>query len=175
VRVLITGAAGAGTSTVGHLLAKTQGAFFLEADGIYWSPSTPPFQQKRSTKERRELMLAALDKHAQLVVAGSIMQWGEQIENAFDWIVFLYAPVELRLARIKARDTRLFGVVNPQFLTWAEQYETGSLSGRSLAKHTQWLDQRTCPILRLAATSSPSTLAQAIIEHINTMRHRTTN
>jgi adenylate kinase family enzyme len=43
MRVLITGASGSGTTTLGRALAARLGFAFLDADDYYWLPSDLPF------------------------------------------------------------------------------------------------------------------------------------
>jgi hypothetical protein len=35
------------------------------------------------------------------------------------------------------------------FLDWAAQYDAGDLPGRSRARHEAWINQLSCPVLRL--------------------------
>lgn len=146
MRILITGAAGVGTSA----LAEHRQARLLEADDYYWLPTWPPYQQRRPASERLDLLLAQLQGADQVVVAGSVMGWGQAIENGFDRIVFLYASTSLRIARLQKRELERFGEANPDFLAWAAQYDEGAQEGRSLARHRQWLAGRTCPVLELS-------------------------
>lgn len=164
MRLLITGAAGSGTSTLGQLLATRLGLELQEADDIYWLPSTPPFQHKRPYAERHEMMAGVLSGATGIVVAGSVMSWGSEIENAFDAIVFLTAPTQIRLERIKQRDIQRFGAIDPKFLDWAAQYDSGKMKGRSLARHNSWLADRICPVLPLESIQEPKTLAQEVCE-----------
>ena len=83
------------------------------------------------------------------VLSGSIVGWGPEIEDAFDLVVFLYLPAEIRIERLKAREAARDGVADPSFLEWAAQYDQGPPEGRSLAKHLAFLAARPCPILRL--------------------------
>ena len=55
----------------------------------------------------------------------------------------------IRVARLHERETARFGKADPVFLEWAAQYDEGRLSGRSLSRHTKWLAERSCPIIRL--------------------------
>lgn len=167
MRLLITGAAGSGTSTLGKLLASLLGHEFQDADDIYWLPTTPPFQHKRPYAERHEIMDGVLSNARGIVVAGSVMSWGREIENAFDAIVFLTAPTQVRLERIKQRDIQRFGVVDSEFLDWAAQYDSGMMPGRSLARHNSWLADRTCPVLPLESIQEPETLAQEVCEWLD--------
>lgn len=170
MRILVTGAAGSGTSTLGKLLATRLGAVFQEADDIYWLDTTPPFQQKRSKEKRREMLSKIIRGTNVLVVAGSVMSWGTDIEDAFDAIVFLTAPVRTRLERIKRRDIQQFGAVDPAFLEWAAQYDDGGMGGRSLARHNVWLAERSCPVLAIESTQEPDMLAQKVCDSLDIAR-----
>jgi uridine kinase len=148
MRVLITGASGAGTTTLGAALATTLGAVFCDADDLYWLPTQPPFTAKRDRAERAALLAEVLG-HARVVVAGSIMGWDRALEDAFDLVVFLRLDTAIRIARLRERELRLHGRIDPAFLAWAEQYEVGPPSGRSLQNQQAWLATLACQVLRL--------------------------
>lgn len=150
MRILITGAAGSGTSTLAAALAGQCQARLLEADDYYWLPSWPPYQQRRPASERLDLLLAQLRAAEEVVVAGSVMGWGPMLEDGFDLVVFLYASTSLRIARLQQREIARFGRANSDFLAWAAQYDEGAQEGRSLARHRQWLAERTCPVFELS-------------------------
>lgn len=154
MHILITGAAGSGTSTLGQALAKDLNAAFLEADDFYWLETDPPFAKKRPVEERRRLMMSSLESYSNAVVSGSVMTWGKQVENAFDVIIFLYVETSIRLKRLREREAYLFGTADPDFLEWAAQYDQGTAPGRSLARHQSWLEQRACPIIKLEGAMS---------------------
>ena len=56
--------------------------------------------------------------------------------------------------RLREREIRRFGRVDPAFLAWAAQYDEGPLEGRSLSKHQAWLAKRRCTVLRLDGDTS---------------------
>src|SRR5580698_7085733 len=147
--ILITGASGSGTSTLGAALAKELGIAHLEADDYYWLPTVPPFTTKRDHAERLVSVLRDVRAKQSAVMAGSIMDWGLELENAFDLIVFLYLDAAIRVERLRKRETEFLGKVDEEFLEWAAQYDEGVLGGRSLAKHQAWLSARTCRVLKL--------------------------
>src|SRR5512139_3217012 len=126
MRILITGAAGSGTTTLGRALAVKVGASFIEADDHFWVASEPPYQTKQPPAERLRSILDALDRSPVAVVAGSVVDWGFDLENSFSHIVFLAAPTEVRLARLRQREMIRFGKVNDAFLAWAAQYDEGT-------------------------------------------------
>jgi hypothetical protein len=145
----ITGASGSGTSTLGKALAGELEGAFLDADDFFWSPSDPPFQVRRPVEERRSLLLAELSRADIAVLSGSVNAWGIEVEDAFDFVVFLYVDTALRLERLRERELQRFGKANPAFLDWAAQYDEGPPEGRSLAKQRAWLSARSCPVLNL--------------------------
>ena len=147
--ILITGAAGTGTSTLADALAKELSTTHLEADDFLWLPSNPPYQHLADKTQRGERLLQEMRSHGRAVVAGSVMDWGQPLENEFDLVVFLYLPVELRLERLERREVERFGQAKPEFLVWAAQYDEGGVLGRSLGRHQEWLSVRTCAVLRL--------------------------
>lgn len=153
-KILITGAAGTGTTTLAQALATALGATHLEADDFLWLPTRPPYQHLADKAQRDKRLLQAIRSVDHAVVAGSVMGWGQVLEDEFDLVVFLYLPVEIRLQRLERREIQRFGSARPEFLAWAAQYDAGNADGRSLGKHQQWLSERACPVLRLEGDMS---------------------
>ncbi|HEY4238326.1 MAG TPA: hypothetical protein VGM88_00845 [Kofleriaceae bacterium] len=149
MRLLVIGASGSGTSTLGEALAEAYGCRWVDLDDLYWLPTQPRFQQKRDHAARRELMLRELAAHANLVASGSPMRWGAAVEDAFDGIVFLTLDAATRVERLRARELARLGAVDEEFLAWAARYDDGDWSGRSRKLHEAWLAERTARILRL--------------------------
>jgi len=166
-RILVTGAAGSGTSTLAAAVARRLGGSPIEADYFYWLPSTPPYRERRPADERRALALEALSAPGPLVVAGSVMRWGAEVEDAFDLIVFLRVPTALRLARLREREMRRFGRVNEAFLQWAADYDTGTTEGRDLSTHLAWLGARTAPRVTV---EGPFSVEEAMAQVLGALR-----
>lgn len=151
MRLLVTGASGSGTTTLGKAIAEQHGWSWLDTDEVYWLPSDPPFQRKRDVDQRRLLLRSRLAASTHIVVSGSLMGWDESAEDGFDRIVFLQAPAEVRVTRLREREQRALGRVDEAFIAWAAQYDEGALPGRNLQRHLAWLAARRCPILRLSS------------------------
>lgn len=164
MHILITGASGSGTTTLGSALARTLSSRHLDADDFYWLPSSPPFQHKRDHADRLRLACAELQRDHAVVLSGSVVGWGAALEDAFGLVVFLYLPTRLRVERLRRREQEQLGHVDEAFVEWAAQYDQGPPSGRSLAKHTAWLAQRTCPVLRLEGDLSVADRVAKIVE-----------
>ena len=148
MRILITGAAGSGTSTLAAAWAQHGKAVAIEADDFLWLPTDPTYTAQREPEERRVLFTQAALAHPHCVVAGSVGGWG--VDDLFDAVVFLYVETEVRLNRLRSREMARFGQVDPAFLEWAGQYDAGPPQGRSLAKQEAWLRTLRCPVIRCA-------------------------
>jgi adenylate kinase family enzyme len=168
VRVLITGAAGAGTTTLGRALAERIGADVLDADDYFWLPSMPPYQSKRPPEDRIGLMLNDLRDIQRAVISGSIVGWGRLLEDSLSMVVFLSVPSEIRVARLRSREMERYGHANEEFLRWASQYDEGRLPGPSRAIHERWLEQRKCPILRIEGNVSTAEALSRVAELLST-------
>lgn len=149
MRILVTGAAGSGTSTLARALAAALCVRAFEADDYFWLNTSPPFTTKRDPQQRLALFLRDLERTPGAVIAGSIIDWGVELEDSLSLIVFLTAPAAVRVERLRRREEALFGHVNPAFLDWAAQYDEGRLPGRSRARHEQWLAARSARIVRI--------------------------
>ena len=149
MRVLVTGASGSGTTTLGRALSRELGVAFFDADDYFWVPTEPPYRQQRDPGARLSLLVADLAKVPQSVTAGSVINWGRELEDSFSLIVFLTLPPELRLARLCEREVARFGRADPQFLASAARYDDGSVDVNSRTGDEEWLTKRSCAVLRI--------------------------
>jgi adenylate kinase family enzyme len=154
LRVLILGASGTGTTTLGRALGNDLSCRVFDTDDYYWLPSTPAFQRKQDPAIRLAKLRQDLEFPSHAIISGSILNWGLELEDSLSLIVFLIVPTDIRVARLQTREMRLYGRVDPEFLAWAAQYDEGKMSGRSREKHEKWLSQRTCPVLRIEGDTS---------------------
>ena len=159
-RIHIMGASGAGVTSLGRALADALAIPHHDTDDYFWQPTTPPYRDMREIPERLRLMREVFLPRADWVLSGSLANWGDAIIPAFDLVVFLTTPREIRLQRLRAREATRFGAdaVTPggwrhqeteAFIAWASHYEDGDREGRGLARHRAWLAALPCPVLRL--------------------------
>jgi adenylate kinase family enzyme len=159
-RIHITGASGAGVTSLGRAVANALAIPHHDTDDYLWQPATPPFQKVRERADRLRLMQEMFLPRAEWALSGSLAGWGDAIIPAFDLVVFLATPREIRLQRLRAREAMRYGAdaVAPggwrhketeEFIAWASHYEDGDLASRSLSKHEAWLAALPCPVLRL--------------------------
>lgn len=160
MKILIFGASGSGTTTLGEQLAERTGFVHLEVDDYYWRATEPPFQEKVPLAERTEKLTKDFKKYADVIVVGSLVNWGEQWERAFDLAVFIYLDPEIRMARLEKREFDRYGDKlltdrqtqhrSAEFKQWAKKYDDPDFTGRSFQVHNDWMKRLNCPVLRIA-------------------------
>lgn len=165
LRLHITGASGAGTTTLGKALAGRLKIAHLDTDDFYWLPSEPAFSEARPPAERLLLLHSAFTQLGSWVLSGSVAGWGTSIALRLDLVIFLSVPTPVRLARLQTREIERFGPsrlapggnqheIHEAFMNWAALYDSGPPSGRSRARHERWLATLACPVLRLEGERS---------------------
>lgn len=176
-RVHITGASGSGTTTLGRALADALGVPCHDSDDFYWLPTDPPYRAKRAVADRLRLCREIFLDRDGWVLSGALESWGEEVVRRVDAIVYLAVPAEVRIARLRAREARRFGLAAVQpggwrhretedFIEWASHYDDGTREGRSLARHVSWLARQTCLVVRLDGTRPTSELVALVTEKL---------
>lgn len=174
-RIHITGASGAGVTTLGRALADALALPHHDTDDYYWKPTEPPYRDKRASGDRVRLMQEMFVPRAGWVLSGSLDGWGDVLVPCFDLVVFLKTPPELRVNRLRMREATRFGAdsIGPggwrfeeaaAFFDWALHYEDGTQEGRSLARHEAWLAKLPCPVLRLEGSRPVGELVGEVLK-----------
>jgi adenylate kinase family enzyme len=172
-RIHIMGASGSGATSLGRALADAMALPHHDTDNYFWQPTIPPYQRKRKIADRLRLMHEMFVPRADWVLSGSVEGWGDTLIPYFDLVVFLTTPREIRLQRLRARETMHFGAdavaaggwrhtETEEFIEWASHYEAGDREGRNLAKHQAWLATLPCPVLRLDGSRPLSELVAEV-------------
>lgn len=155
----IYGASGAGTSTLGKFICTRLGYLFMDTDDYFWEPDNPPYTRKRNIADRFALMRRDMDQHGNVVISGSLVDWGDELIPCFTLAVRVETNTEIRIDRLKRRERAHFGNrIDPggdmyenheEFIAWAPSYDGGGLDMRSKAKHDEWQKQLQCPQILL--------------------------
>lgn len=144
----IYGASGSGTSTLGRKISDELGYKFMDTDDYFWIPTNPKYQIKRDRVERISLMMKEIEKSDNVVISGSLVDWGDELIPLFTLAVRLIADTDIRIARLRKREYDRFGKridfggdmyeQHEQFIKWAKNYDYGDLNMRSKANHDEW-------------------------------------
>lgn len=100
----IFGASGAGTSTLGKKICEELGYFFMDTDDYFWEPTDPKYTVKRSFEERLRLMKEDIEKHDQIVISGSLVDWGDELVPLFTLAIRLVTDTDVRIERLRKRE-----------------------------------------------------------------------
>jgi hypothetical protein len=172
-RIGITGAPGCGVTTLGAALAARLGAVPIDTDDHYWVDTDPPYRDKYDVPERLRRIAAEQARTGRWVLSGTLQGWAESAMKDAQLIVFLEAPTEIRMARLRRREQARFGDallpggamhdIHCAFILWAAQYEEGTQGGRSRPKQERWLAGLEIPVLRLDSTQATDQLVTQIL------------
>ena len=155
----IFGASGSGTTTLGGKISRELGCLHMDTDDYFWLPTDPKFTAKRPVPERLRLMEQEMDRAEEVVISGSLTDWGDPLIPRFTLAIRIEMDPAIRMERILARERQRYGSriepggdmyeTSQAFLEWARSYDTGGPEIRSRAKHDQWQKLLTCPVLLL--------------------------
>lgn len=170
----ITGASGSGVTTLGRALAARIGAVPIDTDDHFWVATDPPYREKRDVPARLERIRAEQARTERWVISGTLDGWAEPALTEAELIVLLQVPTEIRLERLRRRESARFGdALRPggamyenhrDFIEWAAHYDDGTLPGRSRPRHEKWLAGLDIPVLRLDGLRPTEQLVAAILE-----------
>lgn len=173
MRIYITGASGAGVTTLGRALASLLGLRQVDVDDFYWLPTDPPYTTKRPANDRVQLIQQTLG-HTNWVLTGSFDGWGDALIIHVDLIVFVMTATPTRLERLVAREKARFGEriapggdmhgIHVAFREWASHYDDPTFSGRNRARHEAWISKQTVPVVRIEGVNSIEQMTAEVIQ-----------
>lgn len=174
MKLHLLGAPGSGVTTLGRTLAGLWQAPHFDTDDYHWFTSDPlPYRRRRNPEHRRQLLAHDLAANKAWVLSGALCGWGDVFIPQFNAVVWLWLPADVRLARIRARETARYGAarINPggdlhtvfeKFCTWAAAYDEPSGNARSREMELQWIAQLNCPVYRFQEEITATELIQII-------------
>jgi len=169
--IVIFGASGAGSTTLGKSVAQRLNFQYLDIDDYLWCWGTKiPYTTTRSPKDRTNDLMNDIKKHTKFVLSGTIFSNQELFNPLFDLAVFITTPAEVCAERVRARElsrwgervlpggdmyksNRFHGDVT-DYIGNAQRYETADVSKFGRKLHELWVSELPCPILHLCGTKN---------------------
>ena len=155
----IFGGSGSGTTTLGKKICDELGYYHMDTDDYFWMPTEPKYSVKRPVEERIALMKKDIEAFDNVVISGSLVDWGDVLIPYFTLAVRIDIDPEVRIARLMQREKERYGArIEPEgdryrqyveFVEWAKSYDTGGVNMRSRRKHDEWQKLLQCGLLRL--------------------------
>lgn len=174
--VHIYGASGSGVSTLGRKLCAETGWRLMDTDDYFWLPTDPKYTTKRERSERLALMRRDVAESENAVISGSLSGWGDPLIPLFTLAIRLVTPTEVRIARLKQRESAAFGArilpggdmyeAHLAFMDWARAYDDGPVDMRSKACHDEWEKLLSCDKLTLDGTSDPDENCEVVLDRL---------
>ena len=182
--IIIFGASGAGSTTLGKAVAQQLNFQYLDIDDYLWRWDTKiPLTVTHSPAVRTENLMSAIKKHPMFVVAGIIFSNSKLFEPLIDLAVFVSTPAEICAERVRNREyarwgkrvlpggdmykaTRFHGDTNDYMIN-AQRYETADISSFGRKLHEQWMSEMTYPTIRVDGTESILANANLVINMFN--------
>lgn len=168
--IMICGLNGAGKSTLGRALAKKLHFYFIDNEDLFFHKTNPNYiyASPRTREEAEKLLFHEIKAHENLVFAAVKGDYGEAIYPFFQYVILIDAPKDIRMQRVKNRSFQKFG---SRMLPGGDLHEQEErffefVRSRSEIIVEEWIQQLSCPILRIDGTKPIEENVDYIINQI---------
>ena len=152
--IIVFGANGSGKSTLARELASVLGFKHIDIEDYAFEKAEIPYSKPRPRGECIRLMLADVEKYGKFVFSTCTGDWGDTIPQYYRLAVFITAPYDLRMERVKKRtyDKHRERVIEGGDMYEQTQKFLDFVATRSLSRIEQWAETLPCPIIRIDGT-----------------------
>lgn len=167
--IAIIGGNGSGKTTLGKSLAESLGYKHMDAEDYYFKNSSAPYTNPRTEEEVQDLLLSAINAHGRFVFSSVGGDMGSIINAKYDLIVYIQAPLDIRVERVKRRAFEMFG---DRVLKGGDMYEQEQaffdfVSTRTLDRVDEWVESMECPVIYVDGRKPIADNVQLIIEFMD--------
>lgn len=165
--IIVCGLNGAGKSTLGRALAEELGFCFIDAEELFFD--SDDLTAMRTHEEANRLLMEKITRNRNFVLAAVKGDHGEEFYPYVGHIVYVTAPKDIRLARVKERSLRRFG---SRMLEGGDLFERERSFFELVASRTEdeveeWLCKMEIPVIRVEGTEPVTRNVIHIIKHIH--------
>lgn len=162
--IIVFGANGSGKSTLGRELARVLNFKYMDIEDYHFIKSEIPYTVERSSEDCLNLMLADIEKYHSFVISAVTGDLGREILSMYELAVFMSAPLETRIERVKQRAYEQHG---KRVCKGGDMYEqqlkfVDFVASRSLSRIEQWAETLACPVIHVDGTKPISENAEWI-------------
>ena len=152
--IIVFGANGSGKTTLGRELAQILNFKHMDIEEYYFEKSDIPYTIARTREDCLNLLLADIEKYRSFVLSAADGDFGDIIPQFYKLGVYMSAPLELRLERIKKRAYDQHG---NRILIGGDMYEQEQkffdfVASRPLSRIDHWAETLMCPVIRIDGT-----------------------
>ncbi|MDD4494604.1 MAG: AAA family ATPase [Eubacteriales bacterium] len=152
--IIVFGANGSGKTTLGHELSCILNFKHMDIEDYHFEKSEIPYAVERPREDCLNLMLADIEKHHSFVLSAVTGDFGDIIPQYYELAVYLSAPLDTRIERIKQRSYEKFGErIREGGDMYGQHMEFVDFAAtRSLARIDEWAETLTCRLIRIDGT-----------------------
>lgn len=169
--IIVCGCNGSGKSTLGKELAKKLNYRFIDIEDVYFSPSDTDYAyaSSHSRDEVESILIDEVKKYDNFVFAAVKGNYGKELTALYKYAVFIKAPQEIRLDRIKDRSFQKF---ENRMLPGGDLFERENQFFSMAASRTEkeveeWLESINCPVICVDGEKDISENVKFIIKELS--------
>ena len=164
--IIVFGPNGSGKTTLGRELARILNFKHMDIEDYYFEKSEIPYTIERSHEDCLNLMLADIEKYRSFIITALTGEFGDTIPMFYNLAVYMTAPKELRVKRVKQRAYKHHG---ERVCEGGDMYEdylkfVNAVSSCSLSRIEQWMKTLSCPVIRIDGAEDWRVNAEIIAE-----------
>ena len=164
--IVIFGANGCGKTTLGCEIARILGFQHIDVENYYFDETDISHRHPHRKEDVIRRILHDIDKRGSFVFSGVTGDYGERIASMYTFGVFLSAPAEVRMERIRKRTISKYG---ERAMPGGDIYDDTEgfirfARERDLSFIEKWNKTLACPVIRLDASAPVSQNAKDIID-----------
>ena len=154
--ICVCGLNGCGKTTRAEQLAKELQWKHMDIESYYFTSADNPYASSRTRTEVEQLLLRDIQQNPRFVFSAVNGNMTAEINAYYRTVIYLEAPLEIRMRRIRQRAIEKFG---ERVLPGGDLYEQEERFFAFAAQRTpenieNWLKTLSCRMIRLDATKS---------------------
>ena len=152
--ICVCGLNGSGKTTLAEALAKELNFKHIDIEHYYFESSDNPYSSSRPQNEVELLLLKDMKQYSCFVFSAVNGNYTAEINSFYNLIIYLEAPLEVRMERIKRRAVDRFGnrVLFGGDMYLQEEEFFAYARSRMPEKILNWLKKTSCKVIRLDGT-----------------------
>ena len=175
--IIIFGLNGSGKTTLGRELARVLDFWSMDIEDYHFEKSEIPYTAERSREDCLSLMLSDIKNHRSFVISAVTGDFGDEILSYYKLAVYLTAPADIRIARVKKRAYERYG---NRVCEGGDMYEKNArfidfASSRTSANIDNWAKTLICPVLQIDGLTDIKTNAENIAKYWKYLNVEKTN
>ena len=154
--IVIVGGNGSGKTTLGAALSRELNYKHMDIEDYYFEDAEIPYSKSRTRKEVSLLMEQDVMKYPKFIISAVNTDLGDKINSLYECVIYLKAPLEIRLNRVKQRAYNKYG---ERVLEGGDMYEQEQkffdfVAMKTMEKTDEWTKHLSCPIIYADGTKT---------------------